>query len=165
MSAPGLGIAVTTSITTTHRRRLRAVWRSAGWPFQDLVEVELLAAGLLSRERDAAGRETMRVTDAGLQVLAQTLNTNRAVRDEHEALVARVAREMQRAGRVVWRGLSLRARVGEGDVHQRLPGGGGRQQLLVEADQPGLRQDGGGEHGEGGGHGDQQGAHGGGAFG
>ena len=29
--------------------------------------------------------------------------------------MARVAREMQRAGRVVWRGLSLRAKVGAGD--------------------------------------------------
>ncbi len=105
----------TPALTTAHRRRLREVWRSAGWPFQDLIEVELLAIGLLSRERDAAGRDSVRVTDAGIAVLAQTLQGNRAARDEHEALVARVAREMQRAGRVVWRGLSLRARVGEGD--------------------------------------------------
>ena len=91
------------------------MWRSAGWPFQDLIEIDLLAAGLLARERDGAGRETLRVTDAGVAVLAQTLQSNRAARDAHEALVARVAREMQRAGRVVWRGLSLRARVG-GDI-------------------------------------------------
>ena len=100
-------------LTTLHHRRLRAVWRSAGWPFQDLIEVELLAAGLLSRERDAQGRETVRVTDAGVALLAQTLNKNRATRGEHETLVGQVAREMQRAGRVVWRGLSLRARVGD----------------------------------------------------
>ena len=100
-------------IGTTHQRRLREVWRSAGWPFQDLVEVELLAAGLLSRARDGHGRDTVRVTDAGIAVLAATLQKNRAARDVHEHLVARVAREMQRAGRVVWRGLSLRARVGE----------------------------------------------------
>jgi hypothetical protein len=99
-------------IGTAHHRRLRAVWRSAGWPFQDLLEVELLAAGLLSRERDAQGRESVRVTDAGVALLAQMLQKNRAARNDHEALVARVAREMQRAGRVVWRGLSLRARVG-----------------------------------------------------
>ncbi len=92
-----------------HRRRLREVWRSAGWPCQDTVEVELLAAGWLERVRDAAGRETLRVTDAGVQVLAATLQKNRAARDAHEMLVARVAAEMQRAGRVVWRGLSLRA--------------------------------------------------------
>ncbi|MFO1339596.1 MAG: hypothetical protein U1F53_15455 [Burkholderiaceae bacterium] len=94
-----------------HRRRLREVWRSAGWPCQDLVEVELLAAGWLQRVRDADGRETLRVTDAGIQVLAATLSRNRAARDAHEALVGRVATEMQRAGRVVWRGLSLRAPV------------------------------------------------------
>jgi len=98
-----------------HRRRLREIWRSAGWPCQDLIEVELLAAGLLQRQRDGDGRESLRVTDAGIALLAATLQRNRAARDAHEALVARVAREMQRAGRVVWRGLALRARVGAGD--------------------------------------------------
>jgi hypothetical protein len=99
------------ALTAQHRRRLREVWRSAGWPCQDLLEVELLAAGLLERVRDAQGRETLRVTDAGVQVLAATLQRNRAARDEHEALVARVALEQQRAGRIAWCGLSLRARV------------------------------------------------------
>lgn len=94
-----------------HRRRLRAMWRSAGWPCQDGIELELLAAGLLERVHDGAGRETLRVTDAGIAVLAQTLAKNRAARDAHEALVERVAREMQRAGRIVWRGLSVRAQV------------------------------------------------------
>ena len=103
------GLAVDRSIGVAHCRRLRAVWRSAGWPCQDLIEVELLACGLLERLRDASGRETLRVTDAGLQVLDATLQKNRAARDAHEALVGRVALEMQRAGRIVWRGLRLRA--------------------------------------------------------
>ena len=102
-------------LTAAHRRRLRELWRSAGWPCQDLLEVELLAAGLVERRTDAQGRDTLRVTDAGVQVLAATLHRNRAAFDAHEALVRRMAREMQRAGRVVWRGLSLRARVGEGE--------------------------------------------------
>lgn len=97
------------SIGIAHCRRLRAVWRSAGWPCQDLIEIELLAAGLLERQRDASGRETVRVTDAGVQLLAATLQKNRMARDAHEALVERVAIEMQRSGRIVWRGLSLRA--------------------------------------------------------
>lgn len=114
MSA-GVGpVAVAVTIGGVHRRRLRAVWRSAGWPCQDLVEVELLAAGLLERLRDDAGRETLRVTDAGVQVLAATLQRNRAARSDHEALVERVAVEMQRAGRVVWRSLSLRAPLDDG---------------------------------------------------
>ncbi|MDT7833686.1 hypothetical protein [Aquabacterium sp. OR-4] len=101
------------ALSTAHRRRLREVWRSAGWPCRDPLEAELLAAGLLAQRVDAAGRETLRVTDAGITLLADTLQKNRASRDAHEALVARVAREMQRAGRLVWRGLALRARVGQ----------------------------------------------------
>ena len=104
------------ALSRVHRRRLREIWRSAGWPCQDLVEVELLAAGLVERLRDAQGRETLRVTDAGVHVLAATLQKNRAARDVHEVLVGRVAREMQRAGRIAWRALSLRARVGSGDA-------------------------------------------------
>jgi hypothetical protein len=103
-----------TELSAAHRRRLREIWRSAGWPCQDMLEVELLHAGLLQRLRDDQGRETLRVTESGIALLAQTLQKNRALRDAHERLVARVAREMQRAGRIVWCGLSLRARVDEG---------------------------------------------------
>ncbi|MCB2021739.1 MAG: hypothetical protein KDG44_13150 [Burkholderiaceae bacterium] len=98
-------------LTPLHRRRLREVWRSAGWPCHDLIEVDLLAAGLLERVQQASGHETLRVTDAGVQVLAETRRGNQQARSRHEALVERVATEMGRAGRVVWRGLSLRARV------------------------------------------------------
>jgi hypothetical protein len=101
-------------ITTAHRRRLRDMYRSAGWPCQDALEIELLAAGLLERVRDAHGRETLRVTNAGVEMLAETLQRNRARRDAHELLVERIAREMTRAGRIAWRGLSLRAKVGDG---------------------------------------------------
>ena len=96
-----------------HRRRLREVWRSAGWPACDMVELELLAAGLVERVPDGHGRERLRVTDAGVQVLAATLERNRAARSRHEALVQRVAREMARAGRMAWCGLALRAWVNE----------------------------------------------------
>lgn len=96
-----------------HRRRLREVYRSAGWPCQDAIEIELVAAGLLQRERGTLGHETLRVTDAGIAVLAETLQKNRGRRDGHELLVERVAREMTRAGRLAWRGLSVRARVRE----------------------------------------------------
>lgn len=107
-----------TGLTAIHNRRLREIWRSAGWPCHDLVEVELLAAGLLERVRHASGHETLRVTDAGVALLADTLQRNRARRDAHEDLVERVAREMTRAGRLAWRGLALRAKVGVGDEAQ-----------------------------------------------
>ncbi|RZL90479.1 MAG: hypothetical protein EOP82_15500 [Variovorax sp.] len=94
-----------------HARRLREVYRSAGWPCCDGIEIELLATGLLQRVRSAEGHETLRVTDAGIAYIARTLVGNRAVMSRHEALVEQVAREMTRAGRVAWRGLSLRARI------------------------------------------------------
>ncbi len=101
------------ALTAAHRRRLREMWRSAGWPCHDPIELDLLAAGLLERRWDAAERETLRVTDAGLQGLAAARQRHQAAYTAHEALVARVAREMQRAGRIAWRGLSLRAPVNQ----------------------------------------------------
>jgi hypothetical protein len=104
------------AIGVVHRRRLRQVYRSAGWPCQDGIEIELLAAGLLQRERGPLGHETLRLTDAGIAVLAESLAKNRARRDAHELLVERVAREMTRAGRLAWRGLAIRAKVDAGWV-------------------------------------------------
>ncbi len=103
--------ANTQPLSRAHARRLRDVYRSAGWPCQDALEIELLAAGLLHRVLAPSGHESLRLTAGGLQVLADTLAGNRARLSAHEALVERVAREMGRAGRVAWRGLSLRAQV------------------------------------------------------
>lgn len=97
------------ALTAAHRRRLREVWRSAGWPCKDLIELDLVAEGHLQRHWDEQGCETLRVTDAGMQLLAQARRQNQAARQAHEDLVARVAADMQRAGRLVWRGLTLRA--------------------------------------------------------
>ena len=109
-------VAAAVAIGVLHRRRLREVYRSAGWPCQDAVEIELLAAGLLARERGPLGHETLRLTDAGISVLAETLRKNRARRSVHEALVDRVAAELTRCGRLAWRGLAVRARVERGWV-------------------------------------------------
>ncbi len=38
-----------------HAQRLREVYRSTGWPYQDVVEIDLLAAGLLERVVSATG--------------------------------------------------------------------------------------------------------------
>jgi hypothetical protein len=109
------GVTVTEAMSTTlgraHARRLREIYRSAGWPCQDLLEIELLAAGLLERVASASGHETLRVTDAGITCLAGALVRNRAALSAHEALVERVACEMVRAGRITWRGLGLRAQL------------------------------------------------------
>jgi hypothetical protein len=113
-SAPRAPTAAPT-VGPAHVRRLRALWRSAGWPAHDLVEAELLVAGLVDAERDAAGRETLRVTPAGLRLIVDAVQRHRRAYDAHEALVARVAAAMQRSGRIVWRGLGLRAPPSEPD--------------------------------------------------
>jgi hypothetical protein len=94
-----------------HAKRLRDLYRSAGWPYLDVVEVELLAAGLLERLQEDGGHERMRVSDAGIQFLSQAVNFNRQVKDPHEALVEKVAHDMLKDGRLVWTNLSLRAKV------------------------------------------------------
>lgn len=95
------------AIGRLHHRRLRDIHRSAGWPCQDMVEVELLAAGLLERLMDD-GRERLRATDAGIRLLAQVFAVNKAARSAHETLVEQVATAMARSGRLAWRGLALR---------------------------------------------------------
>jgi len=108
---PPMQRAGTVPFGKLHARRLREIYRSAGWPCCDAIEVELLAGGFLERVRTAHGHETLRVTDAGIARIATTLTLNRAALSPHEALVERVAREMTRGGRIAWRGLGLRARL------------------------------------------------------
>lgn len=97
------------ALTRIHARRLREVYRSAGWPCQDVVEIELLAAGLLERVIAISGHELVRVTDAGIAYLASAAQNNRNAFSAHETLVDKVAQTMLRDGRVVWKNLSLRA--------------------------------------------------------
>lgn len=94
-----------------HARRLREMYRSAGWPCLDVVEIELLAAGLLERLLDPTGHERVRVTDLGIQFLAGTAQTNRKAMDAHDGLVDRIVQTMLRDGRLVWTNLNLRAKV------------------------------------------------------
>jgi hypothetical protein len=99
-----------------HARRLRELYRSAGWPCLDIVEIELLAAGLLERVTDPGGHERVRVTDSGIRHLAGAAQINRKVLLAHNGLVERIAQAMLRDGRLVWTNLSLRATVNVGDV-------------------------------------------------
>jgi len=98
----------TPPLTRRHHQRLREIYRSAGWPCHDALEVDLLAAGLLQRVFSDAGHETLRVTDEGVAMLARVFERNREARSAHEALVERIARAQVQAGRLAWRGLALR---------------------------------------------------------
>jgi hypothetical protein len=94
-----------------HAQRLREVYRSAGWPYQDVVEIDLLAAGLLERVTTDGGHAVVRLTDAGIQHLAGATQGNRQARSAHETLVDKVVEAMLREGRIAWTGLSLRAKL------------------------------------------------------
>jgi hypothetical protein len=88
---------------------LRTLWQSAGWPCHDLVEAELLAAGLVQRTLDEQGRMTLHLSDAGVQELVRASEQNRRARSAHDGLVSRVAATLAREGRLAWCGLSVRA--------------------------------------------------------
>ena len=60
-----------TTITRFHRTRLMQIWRSAGWPCKDGLEIDLLAAGLIRLHIAADGCEALRLTDEGIRTLAQ----------------------------------------------------------------------------------------------
>jgi hypothetical protein len=76
-----------------------------------VIEIELLAAGLLERMTAPTGHDYVRVTNAGIQYLAGAAQCNRNVFTAHEALVEKVAQTMLRDGRLVWRNLSLQAHL------------------------------------------------------
>lgn len=101
-----------------HHQRLREIYRSSGWPCHDVLEVELLAHGVLERQFDDLGREQLRVTDAGIQLLARAFASNRAARSAHEDLVEQVAHAQLANARLAWRGLMLRVPLSAGLFEQ-----------------------------------------------
>ena len=107
-------------ITRRHLMRLREIYRSSGWPCRDPLEVDLIVGGLVQPERDGQGRETLHLTPAGMQALADAHATNRANRSAHDELVMQVAQRMQQGGRIAWTQLALRSQV-EGVWTQAIP--------------------------------------------
>lgn len=98
------------TLKRVHWTRLRQMYRSAGWPCLDTVEIELLAAGLLERVLVTGEPDRLRLTDAGIRALAATIEGNRETRDAHEQLVRRVAEHLLGLDRVAYLGLTLMAR-------------------------------------------------------
>ena len=98
-----------------HLTRLMSIWRSAGWPCRDAIELDLLAAGWVTRAETAAGHETIRLTDAGIRLLADARQRNQRSLSAHDRLAERLAEHLVSTGRIVWRELSLRAKVNAND--------------------------------------------------
>ena len=98
-----------------HLARLRSIWRSAGWPCRDAVELDLVAAGWAILQQGADGHETIRLTELGIRLLAEARQRNLRSFSLHDRLADRVAAHLMSAGRIVWRELSLRARIQAAD--------------------------------------------------
>jgi len=94
-----------------HLARLMKIWRSAGWPSRDAIEIDLLAAQWVALCVTSSGHETLKVTDVGIQLLAQARRRNQRAASPHDRLAQRMAGLLMNAGRLVWRELSLRSRV------------------------------------------------------
>ena len=94
-----------------HLTRLMAIWRSAGWPCRDAIELDLVAAGWAMLSEAASGHETIRLTREGIRLLAESRQRNRRSLSAHDRLAERVAEHLTASGRIVWRELSLRAKV------------------------------------------------------
>lgn len=97
------------TITRFHRTRLMQIWRSAGWPCKDGLEIDLLAAGLISLHTAADGCETLRLTDEGIRTLAQARQRGVRALSLHDRLGQKFATQLLASGRIVWTELSLRA--------------------------------------------------------
>ena len=88
------------------------IWRSAGWPCRDGIEIDLLAARLVVLQPGADGCETLQLTEAGIAYLAEARQSGLRALSSHDRLAQRFAEQhLLATGRVVWRELSLRAPV------------------------------------------------------
>ena len=59
------------TINRFHRTRLMQIWRSAGWPCKDALEIDLLAAQLVALHTSPEGFETLKLTEDGIRTLAR----------------------------------------------------------------------------------------------
>lgn len=105
--------------------RLKSIWRSAGWPCRDEIELDLLAAGWAALTGPPGGHQTLCLTEAGVRVLSAARQRNQQRLGAHERLADRMGRLLLETGRLVWRELPLRARVSgtPSDVPGDHPGG------------------------------------------
>lgn len=98
------------NLTRAHWQRLRRMYRSAGWPYLDAIELDLLASGLLERMPSATGPDTLRVTDAGIAGLAGQRQQNRHALSAHQRCILRMAEHLHARNRICFSEISLRAR-------------------------------------------------------
>lgn len=99
------------TLTRFHRTRLMQIWRSAGWPCKDGLEIDLLAAGLIAQRASPEGCETLQLTEEGIRTLAVARQRSVRALSAHDRLGQKFAAQLLASGRIVWAELSLRAVV------------------------------------------------------
>ncbi|MBT9494748.1 MAG: hypothetical protein IV107_20880 [Paucibacter sp.] len=87
------------------------IWSSAAWPCHDGIELDLIAAAWVEPVQAGSGHKTLRLTELGIRCVAEARRRNQRALSPHDALAARMARELLLGGRIVWRELPLRARA------------------------------------------------------
>ena len=119
VSNPSLTNPIAINPKRPHLTRLLKIWRSDGWPSKDALEIELLVAGWIHVVTEA-GHEKLRLSESGLSLIAASRQRNKRALSAHDRLAERIAAHLHDAGRVVWRELSLRAKVGQ-ELEIKLP--------------------------------------------
>lgn len=108
------------TINRFHRTRLMQIWRSAGWPCKDALEIDLLAAQLVALHTSPEGFETLKLTEDGIRTLAEARQRGVRALSAHDRLGQKFAGHLLASGRIVWRELSLRAVI-EGAASDTAP--------------------------------------------
>lgn len=103
--------ALNVSPRRAHLTRLMSIWRSAGWPCHDAIELHLVAAGWAILSMSAGGHQRIRLSESGIRLLAESRQSNQRALSAHDRLAQRVADHLMATGRVVWHEVALRARV------------------------------------------------------
>ncbi|WP_290873277.1 hypothetical protein [Aquabacterium sp.] len=103
-----------------HLTRLMKIWRSAGWPSRDPIDIDLLAAGWVSLVGEHPAQQCLKLTDEGIALLGQSRQAQRRAHSSHDRLALRMADHLMASGRLVWRELSLRAQI-EGQASTDIP--------------------------------------------
>ncbi len=127
------------TINRFHRTRLMQIWRSAGWPCKDALEIDLLAAQLVALHTSPEGFETLKLTEDGLRTLAEARQRGVRALSAHDRLGQKFAAHLLASGRIVWRELSLRAVI-EGAASEIAPQPPASSNPLWSEDTPASRK-------------------------
>ena len=75
------------ALTRQHRSRLMQLWRSAGWPCKDGLEIDLLAAGLLTQQIEEKNSDLLKSQGLQAQEVAKAISAIHIDIERHEEIL------------------------------------------------------------------------------